>query len=202
VPTGSTVELSAAVSKMDDETFVFSGEARCGNEVVQTIRNCNGYFMPLGELEDPEVTKKRFRALVEGGIQQFDDEGPAFPFDALLTTTEKSPDGISCRATFDPGHTFYRDHFPRMPVTPIVILNETIGAAAQRLLAPRQDQLLRVRKIQDIKIRNFVRPGETVEAVIKVEGRDGSLIRTVADLVKDGKRILRGRYDYQLTEPV
>ena len=202
VPAGNTVELSARVTSMDEESFVFSGEARFDGEVVQTIANCNGYFMPLAELEDPETTIKRFQAMIDGGVRQFDDEGPAFPFASLLETVEQSADKIVCRATFEAASPFYKDHFPRFPVTPIVILNETIGAAAQRLLAPRQNQILRVRRIQDIKIRSFVKPGETVEAQIKVESRDGDRIRTVTDLVKDGKRIMRGVYDYQLTEQI
>ncbi len=200
VPAGSTVELSAIVTKMEEETFVFSGEARFGGEVIQTIQNCNGYFMPLGELEDPDATRRRFDAMVDGGISQHDDEGAAFPFDSLLETVEQTEDSIVCRTTFDPGLTFYRDHFPRFPVTPIVILNETIGAAAQRLLSPRQGQLLRVKRTKDIKIRAFVKPGDTVEAHIKVASRDGATISTVTDLMKDGKRIMRGLYDYHLTE--
>lgn len=198
VPAGAQVELAAEVAEMNDETFVFSGEARYQGELVQTINQCNGYFMALGELENPEVTRQRFGALTSGGLRQLDDAGPAYPFPDLVEIVEQGPDSLIARAAFDPESPFYHDHFPRFPVTPIVILNETIGAAAQKLLAPRDGDVLRVKRIRDIKIRSFVKPGETVEIRVKVEGRDGELIRTVTDLVKDGKRIMRGLYDYQL----
>lgn len=200
VPTGQTVELSAQVSAMDEESFVFSGEARFGGAVVQAIRNCNGYFMPLAELEDPELTRKRFLALTDGGLRQVDDDGDAFSFAQSLATLDQSEDGIICRAQFAPSQPFYRDHFPRFPVTPIVMLNEAIGAAAKRLLAPHREQQLNIRAIHDIKIRSFVKPDEAIDVRIKVEGRDGDKIRTVSELLKGGKRILRGLYDYQLVE--
>ena len=60
---GSSVDLFAKIEQLEDRTFVFSGSASVDGKLVQTITSCSGYFMPLGDLEDPAVTEDRFGAL-------------------------------------------------------------------------------------------------------------------------------------------
>ena len=131
---GTEVEMECVVSDMDDKTFNFSGVATVGGEKVATIENCNGYFMPLDQMEDPAVTRSRYEALTSGGLQLAGRGGKPFPFSELVTETiEVEPDShISVRCELNPDYPFYADHFPRFPVTPIVVLNETFSASASR----------------------------------------------------------------------
>jgi 3-hydroxymyristoyl/3-hydroxydecanoyl-(acyl carrier protein) dehydratase len=209
---GDTVDLKARIDSMekDGETFVFSGEASVQDRLVATIENCSGYFMPLGDLEDPEVTKQRYGALINGGLK-LDGDHDFYDFDQLLgEVVEQTGDaagaagsGIVARKTMAPSERFFADHFPRFPVTPIVVINEMIGAVTAKLASPHEPRALMPRAVEQIKIRNFVKPGETVETKVKITGRHPGkngrdVITTMAEVTKGGKTILRGRYVYEL----
>lgn len=193
-PLGAKVMLDAEVTKLDAETFTFSGKASVEGRVIQSIDQCSGYFMPLSDLEDPAETRRRFEALVGGGLKLAGAEGPAFDFTKLAGEVAEVVLGERARA-----HTvmaiqepFYRDHFPRFPVTPIVVLNEMIGAVAKQALGD-----VRIRAVRDVKIKAFVRPGDTCETRVVVQGRADGIIQTVAEIIKDGRRILRGVYEFE-----
>jgi 3-hydroxymyristoyl/3-hydroxydecanoyl-(acyl carrier protein) dehydratase len=202
---GSTVDLVATVNSIDEETFVFSGEASVDGRIVHRVERVSGYFMPLGDLEDPEVTKSRYSALTNGGLKLDGDTG-VYDFTKLVddVTDRPSDEKIVCSKTMAKTELFYKDHFPRFPVTPIVMINEMIGLAAANLLCPNDPRSLRPKSVDGIKIRNFVKPGETVETSITVKDRQdlptgASEITTIAQVTKDGKTILRGKYIYELT---
>jgi len=201
---GDEVELRAEIRAMDVDNFRFDGEARVGGRLVQEIEACSGHFMPLAELEDPALTCARFAALIGGGLVLDGPGGAPYPFAALAGETLALVAGRSVRARkeFSADEPFYGDHFPRFPVTPIVMLNEMIGATTTRLLGGEKS--IQIRAIHGIKIRSFVRPGETVETVVTVTGerRDGgrSFLETTAQVLKDQKVILRGNYLYEIME--
>lgn len=200
VPVGAVVDLNATIEELDAESFRFSGEARVGGQLVQRINACSGYFMPLGELEDPEESKRRFVALTGGGLRYDGMGGTPYPFETLAGETLELTPGEHVRATRTMAvqEPFYADHFPRFPVTPIVMLNEMIGATTARLVPGKR---LLAREIVGIKIRSFVRPGERVETVVKRVGGDTNKdIQCVAEIHKEGRCILRGTYHYELTE--
>ncbi len=206
VQAGSDVNLVADILEMNQETFRFSGHAEVEGIKIAAVEQCSGYFMPLGELEDPEVTRARFAALTTGGLKLEGSGGTPYAFDQLAgeTLALAPKESIHTKKTFDPAETFYKDHFPRFPVTPIVMLNEMIGSATTRMMQLSGAKRLEVRELSGIKIRNFVKPGESCETLVKVVGerQDGAttLVETIAELVKDGKKILRGNYHYRLTE--
>jgi 3-hydroxyacyl-[acyl-carrier-protein] dehydratase len=204
VTPGSTVDLVANIESIDDETFVFSGEASVDGRVVHKVKNISGYFMPLAEMEDPEITKQRYADLTNGGLKLEGDKG-IFDFDKLIDETVEHPsdDKIVCVKTMNPDEKFYKDHFPRFPVTPIVMINEMIGQAAACLLCPNDPRALIPISVDGIKIRNFVKPGEQVTTEITVKSRKelpngNTALATVAQVTKDGKTILRGKYIYEL----
>lgn len=206
VKAGSTVELHSDILQLDKETFRFSGTAKVQGELKVEIKNCSGYFMPLGELEDPEVSKQRFHAMTSGGLKLEGASGQPFAFDSLAgeTLALEPKQSIRTLKTFAADEPFYRDHFPRFPVTPIVMLNEMIGTATTRMLQLSGAKRLAPRELSGIKIRSFVKAGEPVEISIKLVGerQDGGLtyVETTAELIKEGKKILRGSYHYVVTE--
>jgi 3-hydroxymyristoyl/3-hydroxydecanoyl-(acyl carrier protein) dehydratase len=210
-PVGAQVDLAATIHELDTQTFRFSGEARVGGTLVHQIDMCSGYFMPLAELEDPQTTKSRYEALTHGGLKLDGHGGAPYGFDALAGETvetsvqENGLPMIRTRQTMAIQEPFYKDHFPRFPVTPIVMLTEMLAAATARLVgADAAGKRLRGREARGLKIRSFVKPGETVEAVVRLkapapgDGRGGVTVETAAELLKDGKPILRGNYVYEL----
>jgi 3-hydroxymyristoyl/3-hydroxydecanoyl-(acyl carrier protein) dehydratase len=143
---------------------------------------------------------------VDGGLPPDSSTG-TFTQDDLLDEIMDS-DGrasISVRKTMAPDSPWYPDHFPRFPVTPIVILNEVIAAASSRLLRTRHGaDAVRVaaRGASGIKIKSFVRPGETCDVTVSVISEspqgDNVLVETVAELARDGKKLLRGHYSWEV----
>lgn len=217
VSPGTVLELDAQIHEVSDETVRFSGQAYRNGTLVQAISDCSGYFMPLSELEDPAVTKTRYQALTNGGLAQMEAVEAPYNFFDLISDSYQITDGrtITAKVSLSENEPFYADHFPRMPVTPIVVINELIGATTCILQAGKKSRCLNVRRISGIKIKNFVRPGDEIE--IKVSIREGAgaddvsdqqiltpgnnrLVETVADIFNNGKRILRGNYEYLADE--
>jgi 3-hydroxymyristoyl/3-hydroxydecanoyl-(acyl carrier protein) dehydratase len=199
---GETVRLTAKINALDGESFRFDGEAHAAAGVAARIRDVNGYFMPLAELEDPAAARRRYEALTSGGVRDPGGHAP-FAFAGLGSDVQELVAGASIRVAhaFASDAPFYADHFPRFPVTPAVLLNELIGAAAQRLVgASRPGTRLVARTIRGVKIRSFVRPGEAVEAGVTILSQTAGGVLTRAELKKDGRLILRGEYGYELTE--
>jgi 3-hydroxymyristoyl/3-hydroxydecanoyl-(acyl carrier protein) dehydratase len=200
---GTYLDLKAEVHEVNSETLRFSGCALRNGEVVQEISECIGYFMPLAELEDPEVTRSRYLALTSGGLTlQGTSESP-FNFFNLIDDSPELIAGktITAKINLTEREPFYADHFPRMPVTPIVVLNELIGATTCVLYSGRKLRCLTPRLIEGIKIKSFVRPGDQIEIKVTMNGeaRQGA-VETVAEIFKEGKRILRGSYHYLVEE--
>lgn len=201
VKPGSTVTLTGNIDEIDDETFVFSGTAHVGDQLVHSISKCSGYFMPLGDLEDPEVTRERFDHLVGEGLVLEDDK-KKYDFNTLVDEVVQVDPGksITTRKQMKLDEPFYRDHFPRYPVTPIVMINEMIRNATVRLMESEGCQAIMPLEVSNVKIKSFVRPGDTCEVNVKILGKekqgDNDVTNCMAEIVKDGKKILRGKYSY------
>lgn len=206
VKAGATVDLHAEIHELNSETLRFSGTAKVDGVLKVEIQNCSGYFMPLGDLEDPEVSKQRFNAMTSGGLKLDGASGDPFAFDSLAgeTLTLLPRQSIRTLKVFAANEPFYKDHFPRFPVTPIVMLNEMIGTATARMLQLSGSKRLMPRALSGIKIRSFVKPCEPVEIAIKLVGerQEGAetYVETTAELIKEGKKILRGSYHYVVRE--
>jgi 3-hydroxymyristoyl/3-hydroxydecanoyl-(acyl carrier protein) dehydratase len=214
VQAGETVDLTAHIDSqnIEDGTFVFSGEAAVAGKPVHAVESCHGYFMPLSDLEDPETTKRRFEKMTQkDGRLELDGDTGVFDFaslvDEVLEMQTKGPKkAILARKTMRLDERFYPDHFPRMPVTPIVMINEMIGQSAGLLLGADKRYVLRPKAVEGIKIRNFVKPGDSVEIKVTVNkeanadssNHDHSIVQTTAEITKDHKLILRGSYTYEL----
>jgi 3-hydroxymyristoyl/3-hydroxydecanoyl-(acyl carrier protein) dehydratase len=203
----ANVDLIGTIDEMNDQTFVFSGQAFVGDKLVHSISSCSGYFMPLSQLEDPEVSRERFDHMVGNNGLVLQDDGQKFDFNSLVDqVVEVNPgDSITVRKQMKLDEPFYKDHFPRFPVTPIVMINEMIGRATQKLLESEGQKSVFPRAVSGVKIKNFVRPGETCDVRVKILDRVPRIkggtenISVVAEIIKDNKRILRGNYSYQVS---
>ena len=200
---GDPVRLEARFHDFASDSCRFSANAHVGDTLVQTLDNCAMSFIPLAELEDPLLARQRFEALSTGGLTYPDHEGAPFAFRQLIDQVliQEASSMILVEKRFAEDEAFYPDHFPRFPVTPVVMLNEMIGQAHRRLLGLDAMSSLKVRRIDTCKIRNFVRPGESCQArikVLKVEQKTSSRwLTSEAEILKDNKRILRATWQLE-----
>jgi 3-hydroxymyristoyl/3-hydroxydecanoyl-(acyl carrier protein) dehydratase len=217
IPAPSVVELEAWITNGDENSFIFSGTAKVDGKVVVEITDCGGYFMPLAELEDPAVTRQRFSALTADGVAA-NPAGPMYSTRQLIDEVKELQGGhsISAVKTMRLGEPFYADHFPRNPVTPIVVINEMIAEATRRMMEGQGSPPLATNKtlssmnsaviemvpvaVRDLKIKSFIVPGDTVIILVKKVEVLGNEFETIAEIMVNQKKILRGRYRYRFVE--
>lgn len=203
IPAPGTVDLEAWISNRSEDSFIFSGTAKVGGKTVVEIKECGGYFMPLAELEDPEVTRNRFETLSAGGLPA-NPAGDAFNFAGLVDQVLEVEPGKSIKTAkvMNTNEPFYPDHFPRFPVTPIVVINEMIAEATRRMMTKDASKpaVIHPIAVQDLKIKSFIRPGDTAIIQSKVTEAVGSEFETVSEILVNDKRILRGRYRYRQSQ--
>ncbi len=105
--------------------------------------------------------------------------------------------------TFRADETFYAGHFPGDPVTPGVILLETmcqtglvaLGIYLLGLTAPRAEveQTVTLFTDSEVEFQRIVRPGETVRVTAeRIFWRRGKLRSSVALTLADGTPVARG----------
>jgi 3-hydroxymyristoyl/3-hydroxydecanoyl-(acyl carrier protein) dehydratase len=202
VPAPATVDLEAWITDQSEDSFIFSGTAKFAGKTVVEIQDCGGYFMPLTELEDPVITRQRLITLSQEGLQANPSES-AFDFSSLVDAILDLKPGQSITTTkqFLVHEPFYADHFPRFPVTPIVVINEMITEATKRLFKQCSPAGVTVTPVavQDLKIKSFIRPGDTAVVHVNITETNDSLFETIAEISVNQKRILRGRYRFQLS---
>ena len=203
VPAPGTVDLEAWISNRSEDSFIFSGTAKVGGKTVVEIKECGGYYMPLAELEDPEVTRKRFETLSSVGLPA-NPESDAFNFAGLVDQVVEMEQGKSIKTAkvMKKDEPFYADHFPRFPVTPIVVINEMIAEATRRMMTKdaAKPAVIQPIAVQDLKIKSFIRPGDTAIIQSKVTETNGDEFETVSEILVNEKRILRGRYRYRQSQ--
>ena len=195
---GTTVNLEAEITNQSSDSFVFSGLAKIAERTIVRIEDCGGYLMPLTELEDPSVTRARFQSISGAGLPENPGSEPFLYCSLIDSVIEQDlTEKIIIAKRFTGQEPFYADHFPRFPVTPIVIINEMIAEATAKLLGIADSASLKPIAVQDLKIKSFIRPGDVAEVSVKKIEASGAEFETIAEIHVNGRRILRGRYRYE-----
>jgi len=203
VKPGTLVKMEGEIEEVNEQTFIFSGRAYVDDQLVQAISRSSGYFMPLADLENPEFTRERFNDLVGDGLI-LQDNMRGYDFDSMIDEVVELVPGvlITAQKQMRDDEPFYADHFPRFPVTPIVMINEMIRNTALRLVEAEGGKYLLPLSASNIKIKSFIQPGEICLVNVSVTDRhrrDGyDVVDCLAEISKDGKKILRGKYEYRV----
>ena len=137
------------------------------------------------------------------------------PFLYVDTIVERKEDGIVCRKTFEPDEYFFAGHYPNFPLVPGVILCEAAMQAAavflsEKLkdgnevseanevtlsrnsqLATRNSQSPVATRINDVKFKKMVRPGDTIEITVTLKEKLSNAYFLSANVTVDGKTAAR-----------
>jgi 3-hydroxyacyl-[acyl-carrier-protein] dehydratase len=88
------------------------------------------------------------------------------PFLLIDEIIERTDNHIVCRKTFTGQEFWYAGHYPGFPLTPGVLLLESAMQAGAVLLAKvvadNPDRVPVVSRINNVKFKHMVRPGDTV----------------------------------------
>ena len=98
------------------------------------------------------------------------------PMLLLDEITESGNDTIVCGRTFSGDEFFFQGHFPEAPIVPGVILCETALQAGAVLLARQHpsaegNDLPVVTRLNNVKFKRMVRPGDTVQVAVQIRER-------------------------------
>ncbi len=98
---------------------------------------------------------------------------------------------------------FLQGHFPDNPVVPGVILCEMMGQACAVLLAGDPDiggATPYFTKLDGVKFKNPVKPGDTFETVCRITRRKGPFVFAEAEGSVDGKACTGGTFSFALVK--
>jgi 3-hydroxyacyl-[acyl-carrier-protein] dehydratase len=127
------------------------------------------------------------------------------PFLFLDEIVEWTDDRILCRKQFSGDEFFYQGHYPGFPLTPGVILCEAgmqAGAVLlSRHLAAEEKGVPVATRINDVRFKHMVRPGDTIEIEVELKERLANAFFLAAKVHVDGKLAVRFEFACTMAQP-
>ena len=120
------------------------------------------------------------------------------PFLFVDEIVAETADSLVARRTFRADEDFYRGHYPSQPITPGVLLCEAVFQKGALLMARRakaagageQGGVPLLARVNDVRFRNPVFPGETIEITTKIKETVGGFTMMAGSITSAGKRVL------------
>ena len=116
------------------------------------------------------------------------------PFLFVDEIVEQTDDRIVCRKTFAADEYFYAGHYPDYPLTPGVLLCEAAMQAGAILLsrfAKQSGGVPVATRISDVRFKQMVRPGDTIEMDVRLVERVSRAFFLAAKVTVAGKTAAR-----------
>ncbi|MDR1906772.1 MAG: beta-hydroxyacyl-ACP dehydratase [Puniceicoccales bacterium] len=120
------------------------------------------------------------------------------PFLFVDSVKSISEGEIVTQKTFSVEEYFYKGHYPSNPITPGVILCETVFQTAAILVLmkfPEEDGTPVLAKIEEARFRSIVKPGEALEITAGLEEKYGKFFLMNGSIRKaDGIVVLKVKF--------
>jgi 3-hydroxymyristoyl/3-hydroxydecanoyl-(acyl carrier protein) dehydratase len=192
---GQILDLGIEIESCDLDAVAYAGRASAGDALAVEVRRCVGPMLPLEEFDAPGAVRGHFEALCGPGAPPGRFRGIAeLDFELI----DRDP-GKWLRAELQvPGSApFFADHFPRRPVFPGSLLLHAQMRLALKLagdvLHPGPRARLEVRRIDDVKLRSFIPPGQVVELRAETQANAGGTAAVAVAARAAGKLVGSGR---------
>ncbi|MAI73073.1 MAG: beta-hydroxyacyl-ACP dehydratase [Rhodopirellula sp.] len=103
---------------------------------------------------------------------------------------------LTAERTLRADEEYLKDHFPRFPVMPGVMMLEALHQAAIWLVRADDDfktPLVLLRETRSVKFGDFLAPGETLQIAVDVVKQDGNHTTVKASATKQGRVTVSAR---------
>ncbi len=127
-------------------------------------------------------------------VEQLIPHRPPFLFvDAIVSRTENS---LIARRTWRAEESFYLGHYPGAPITPGVLLCESVFQAGALLLSGMlggpgtQTGLPLLAKVENVRFRSPVYPGDTTTVDVRINETAGGFYLMSGSMKNGDKRVL------------
>lgn len=130
------------------------------------------------------------------------------PFLFLDRIDEVRPDGATCTRTFRADEPFYAGHYPGNPITPGVLLCESVFQAGAVYLVKKmtsegvnlEGKTPALCRIEEAKFKGAVRPGDTVSIEVKYLETLQHFHFLTGTVRREGKAVLTLRFTLALVD--
>lgn len=114
------------------------------------------------------------------------------PMLLLDEVIEQDETHIVCRKTFHADEYFFQGHYPDYPLVPGVILCEATMQAGAVLLSQFSGEGIPVAtRLNDVRLRKMVRPGDTIEMHVELVERVANAFFMKAKVLRGKETVLR-----------
>jgi 3-hydroxyacyl-[acyl-carrier-protein] dehydratase len=130
------------------------------------------------------------------------------PFLFIDSIDQVTAGGATCTKTFKPAEPFYAGHYPGNPITPGVILCESVFQAGAIYLVKKmtgegtnlEGKTPALCRIEDAKFKGAVYPGDTVSIEVKFVETLQHFHYLTGTVRRDGKAVLILRFTLALVD--
>jgi 3-hydroxyacyl-[acyl-carrier-protein] dehydratase len=118
------------------------------------------------------------------------------PFLFIDEIVARTPDTLTARRTWRAEEDFYKGHYPGAPITPGVLLCESVFQAGALLLAGKfagqgkPDGVPLLAKVENVRFRSPVYPGDTTTIDVKIANMAGGFYMMSGSIKNGDKRVL------------
>ena len=213
---GDRLEVTGEVESMSPESALAHGSVLLNGKPVITLQHAVCYLYPLEELDPPAEARRQFANIyrqgdplpeTDGRVQLARETMPVGRRQWIdQITVDGTPDRLEGIHNVSRTEDYFRDHFPRKPILPGVVMLEIIGDLAEELirrnLAAENRQHLRpvLTHSPNFKFRPFVEPGDQVVVqALRKEQTDTACTVAVKGLV-GGKPAAMGTLCFDLLD--
>jgi 3-hydroxymyristoyl/3-hydroxydecanoyl-(acyl carrier protein) dehydratase len=189
---GDTLELSAELENADTSDVAYGGCASVNGEPVLRLHHCMGPMVPIGEFDDPELLRARLALLRgEGAVPGAFTGVPAFSLDDLVIENGP-PANARAKLQVPADAAFFGDHFPKRPVFPGTLLmnmNLKLVTALAAGVPVRPGVRWVPRAVADMKLRDFISPGDLLTIEAKVMRHEGDSLKVSVETRNEKGRL-------------
>lgn len=193
---GDQLEVIGEIESFSIESALAHGRILCRGRTVIEIEHAVCYLYPLPELDPPEDVRRQFGTLYTPGYPLPEGnpaprehrEHIALSVPPLVDRVLQSDDAdrLCGIKNFTATEEYFRDHFPRKPIVPGVVMLESMIDLGAQLIQGRLPDGVRpvLQGCRKIKFRSFVQPGDQllIEAAVVSCDSAGSTVTLTARL--------------------